>query len=136
MAADVLRQSAAISENHVFFTLMTLIGIPFYWRQPAFRYVVTPIGALLFCHTNLIAALSPRYCLYYQPLVVLSGVAAAVALYDRVVLFARRESDSVVARAVAHSAGIGLIVLLFIQSNESVMRLYSLHGPDATFRAL
>jgi dolichyl-phosphate-mannose-protein mannosyltransferase len=122
-----------LSENHVFFTLMTLIGIPFYWRQPAFRYVVTLIGALLFCHTNLIAALSPRYCLYYQPLVILSGVAATVALYDRVLLFARRESDSVVAHAVAHFAGIGLIVLLFIQSNESVMRLYSLHGPDATF---
>jgi hypothetical protein len=122
-----------LSENHVFFTLATLIGISFYWSQPAFRYVVTLLGALLFCHTNLIAALSPRYCLYYQPLVILSGVAAAVAAYDRVLLFGRRESDSVVARAVAHSAGIGLILLLFIQSNESVMRLYSLHSPDATF---
>jgi len=122
-----------LSENHVFFTLMTLIGIPFYWRQPAFRYVVTLIGALLFCHTNLIAALSPRYCLYYQPLVILSGVAAAVGLYDRVLVFARHESDSAVARAVAHSAGIGLILLLFIQSNESLMRLYSLHSPDASF---
>ena len=122
-----------LSENHVFFTLMTLIGIPFYWRQPAFRYIVTLIGVLLFCHTNLIAALSPRYCLYYQALVILSGVAAVVALYDRVLVFARHESNSAVARTVAHSAGIGMILLLFIQSNESLMRLYSLHSPDASF---
>jgi hypothetical protein len=122
-----------LSENHVFFTLTTLIAIPFYWRQPAFRYIVTLIGVLLFCHTNLIAALSPRYCLYYQPLLILSGVAAGVALYDRLLMFARHESDSAIARAVAHSAGIGLILLLFIQSNESLMRLYSLHSPDASF---
>ena len=38
-----------LSENHVFFTLMTLVGIPFYWRHPAFRYIVTLIGALVFC---------------------------------------------------------------------------------------
>ena len=78
-----------LSENHVFFTLMTLAGIPFCWRQPGFRYVVTVIGALVFCHTNLIAALSTRYCIYYQPLLILSGVAAAVTLYDRLLLLAQ-----------------------------------------------
>jgi hypothetical protein len=121
-----------LSENHVFFTLMTLIGIPFYWRQPAFRYIVTLIAALVFCHTNLIAALSPRYCLYYEPLLILSGVAATVALYDRLLLFVRHESDLAVTRAVAHAAGVAVIFLLFIQSNEWLMRLYSLSSPDAT----
>ena len=121
-----------LSENHVFFTLMTLAGIPFYWRQPAFRYIVTLIGSLVFCHTNLIAALSPRYCLYYQPLLILSGVAATVALYDRVLLFARHESDFAVARAVAHATGAAMIFLLFIQSNEWLMRLYLLSSPAAT----
>jgi hypothetical protein len=48
-------------------------------------------------------------------------------------VFARHESDSAIARAVAHSAGIGLILLLFVQSNESLMRLYSLRSPDASF---
>src|SRR5437773_6820925 len=111
-----------LSENHVFFTLMTLVGIPFYWRHPAFRYIVTLIGALLFCHTNLIAALSPRYCLYYQPLVILSGVAAAVVLYDRLLLFAERESNSTVASSFAHTAGVAMLFLLFVQSNEWLMK--------------
>ena len=120
-----------LSENHVFFTLMTLVGIPFYWRHPAFRYIVTLIGALVFCHTNLIAALSPRYCIYYQPLLILSGVAATVGLYDRLLLLARHEGKSTVGRTLAHAAGVAMLFLLFIQSNESLMRLYSLSSPDS-----
>ncbi len=119
-----------LSENHVFFTLMTVAGIPFCWRQPAFRYVVTVLGALIFCHTNLIAALSPRYCIYYQPLLILSGVAATVTLYDRLLLLARREGNSAVARSFAHAAGVAMLFLLFVQSNEWLMKLYSLSGPD------
>jgi Dolichyl-phosphate-mannose-protein mannosyltransferase len=121
-----------LSENHVFFTLMTLVAIPFYWRQPAFRYVVTLIGSLFFCHTNLIAALAPRYCIYYQPLLILSGVAATVALYDCLLLLARSEGKSTVARSFAHTAGVAMLFLLFIQSNEWLMRVYSLSSPDAS----
>ena len=121
-----------LSENHVFFTLMTLAGIPFCWRQLAFRYVVTVLGALVFCHTNLIAALSTRYCIYYQPLLILSGVAATVALYDRLLLLARREGNSTVARSFAHTAGVAMLFLLFIQSNEWLMKLYSLSSVGAT----
>ncbi|HTG28641.1 MAG TPA: glycosyltransferase family 39 protein [Methylomirabilota bacterium] len=121
-----------LAENHVFFTLMTVAGIPFCWRQPAFRYVVTLIGALLFCHTNLIAALSTRYCIYYQPLLILSGVAAAVMLYDRLLLFAERESNSTVARSFAHTTGVAMLFLLFVQSNEWLMKLYSLSSPNAS----
>ena len=111
---------------------MTLAAIPFCWRQPAFRYVVTVLGALVFCHTNLIAALSPRYCIYYQPLLILSGVAATVALYDRLLLLARREGNSTVARSFAHAAGVAMLFLLFIQSNEWLMRLYSLSSASAS----
>ena len=121
-----------LSENHVFFTLMTLVAIPFYWRQPAFRYVVTLIGSLVFCHTNLIAVLSPRYGIYYQPLLILSGVAATVALYDRLLLLARREANSTGAISFAHTAGVAMLFLLFIQSNEWLMRVYSLSSPDAS----
>ena len=121
-----------LSENHVFFTLMTLAGIPFCWRQLAFRYVVTVLGALVFCHTNLIAALSTRYCIYYQPLLILSGVAATVALYDRLLLLARREGNSTVARSFAHTAGVAMLFLLFIPSNEWLMKLYSLSSVGAT----
>src|SRR5437899_640941 len=121
-----------LAENHVFFTLMTVSGILFCWRQPAFRYVVPLIGALLFCHTNLIAALSTRYCIYYQPLLILSGVAAAVVLYDRLLLFAERESNSTVASSFAHTAGVAMLFLLFVQSNEWLMKLYSLSSPNAS----
>ena len=121
-----------LSENHVVFTLMTLAAIPFCWRQDAFRYVATVIGALVFCHTNLIAALSTRYYIYYQPLLILSGVAATVALYDRLLSLARREGNSTVARSFAHTAGVAMLFLLFIQSNEWLMRLYSLSRPNVS----
>jgi hypothetical protein len=121
-----------LSENHVFFTLMTLAAIPFCWRQPAFRYVVTVIAALVFCHTNLIAALSTRYYMYYQPLLILSGVAATVAFCDRLLLLARSEGKSTIGRALAHAAGVAMLFLLFIQSNEWLMRLYSLSSPGAS----
>jgi 4-amino-4-deoxy-L-arabinose transferase-like glycosyltransferase len=120
-----------LSENHVFFTLVTLAGIAFCWRQPAFRYVVTVLAALVFCHTNFIAALSPRYFIYYQPLLILAGVAATVTLYDRLLSLARREGDSAVARSFAHAAGVAMLFLLFIQSNESLMKLYSLSSGGA-----
>lgn len=121
-----------LSEDHVFFTLMTLTAILFCWRQPAFRYVVTVLGALVFCHTNLIAALSTRYYVYYQPLLILAGVAATVALCDQLLLLARSEGNSTVARGFAHTAGVAMLFLLFIQSNEWLMRLYRLCSPNAS----
>ena len=121
-----------LSENHVFFTIMTLAAIPFYWRKPGFRYVVTVLGALVFCHTNLLAVLSTRYYYYYQPLLILSGVAATVALYDRLLILARRDDNSAIARSFAHTTGVAMLFLLFIQSNEWLMKLYSLSSPGAS----
>ena len=74
-----------LSENHVFFTIMIFLGLPFCWGQRGFRYVFTVLVMLWFLHTNFLAALSPRYCYYYQPLVILAGTAAAITLYDRLV---------------------------------------------------
>ncbi|PYL23828.1 MAG: hypothetical protein DMF44_06925 [Verrucomicrobia bacterium] len=121
-----------LSENHVFFTVMTLVAIPFYWRKPGFRYVVTVLGALVFCHTNLLAVLSTRYYYYYQPLLILSGVAATVGLYDRLLMLARRDDNSAIARSFAHTTGVAMLFLLFIQSNEWLMKLYSLSSPGAS----
>jgi hypothetical protein len=121
-----------LSENHVFFTLMTIVGILFYWRKPGFRYVVTVLGTLVFCHTNLLAVLSTRYYIYYQPLLILSGVAATVALCDRLLMLARRDGNSAAARSLAHITGVAILFLLFIQSNEWLMRLYSLSSPGAS----
>jgi len=115
-----------LSENHVFFTLMMVLGIPFCWRQPGFRYVVVLLAMLFTLHTNFLAALSPRYCYYFQPLVIVRGVAAAVMLYDRVLSLARRAGDSSVARFAAHATGVMLLTLLFVQSNESIMKVYRL----------
>ena len=36
-----------LSENHVFFTLMILAGLPFCWKSSGFRYVVVMLGTLV-----------------------------------------------------------------------------------------
>jgi hypothetical protein len=115
-----------LSENHVFFTIMILLGLPFCWGQRGFRYIFTILVILWFLHTNFLAALSPRYCYYYQPLVILAGTAAAVTLYDRLVSLAHRAGNMTVARVAAHATGLAVLALLFLQSNESVMKEYTL----------
>jgi 4-amino-4-deoxy-L-arabinose transferase-like glycosyltransferase len=121
-----------LSENHVFFTLMILAGLLFCWKSPGFRYVVVMLGTLFILHTNFLAALSPRYCYYFQPLVIMGGVAATVMLYDRILALARRAGDSTVARFAAHATGLALLILLFVQSNESVLKEYQLSSTGDT----
>jgi hypothetical protein len=115
-----------LSENHVFFTIMIFLGLPFCWAQRGFRYVFTVLVMLWFLHTNFLAALSPRYCYYYQPLVILAGTAAAITLYDRLVSLAQRAGNSTVTGFAAHATGLTVLTLLFLQSNESVMKEYAL----------
>jgi hypothetical protein len=115
-----------LGENHVFFTIMIFLGLPFCWAQRGFRYVFTVLVVLWFLHTNFLAALSPRYCYYYQPLVILAGTAAAITLYDRLVSLAHRAGNSTVGRVAAHATGLAVLTLLFVQSNESVMKEYTL----------
>jgi hypothetical protein len=115
-----------LAENHVFFTIMIFLGLPFCWVNRGFRYVFTVLVMLWFLHTNFLAALSPRYCYYFQPLVILAGTAAAMMLYDRVVFLAHRAGNSTVARAAAHATGLAVMALLFLQSNESLMKEYTL----------
>jgi Dolichyl-phosphate-mannose-protein mannosyltransferase len=115
-----------LSENHVFFTIMIFVGLPFCWAQRGFRYVFTVLVMLWFLHTNFLAALSPRYCYYFQPLVILAGTAAAITLYDRLVSLAHRAGNATVARVAAHATGVAVLILLFLQSNESLMKEYTL----------
>jgi len=121
-----------LSENHVFFTIMLLLGLPFCWRSQGYRYVVVLLATLFIAHTNFLAALSPRYAYYFQPLLILGGVAATVMLYDRVLALAERAGGSNVARLAAHATGIALLALLFIQSNESVLKEYQLSSTGDT----
>jgi hypothetical protein len=115
-----------LSENHVFFTIMIFIGLPFCWAQRGFRYIFTVLVTLWFLHTNFLAALSPRYCYYYQPLVILAGTAATITLYDRLLALAHRTGNAIVGRVAAHATGVTILALLFLQSNESVMKEYAL----------
>ncbi len=115
-----------LSENHVFFTIMIFLGLPFCWAQRGFRYVFTVLVMLWFLHTNFLAALSPRYCYYYQPLVILAGTAAAIMLYDRLVSLSHRAGNTTGARVAAHATGLAVLTLLFVQSNESLMKEYAL----------
>jgi len=121
-----------LSENHVYFTVLILVGLPFCWKQPGFRYVVVLLATLWTLHTNFLAALSPRYCYYFQPLVLFGGVAAAITLYDRLLALARQTADWNIPRLAAHTAGLGLLILLFIQSNESILREYTLSSTGDT----
>jgi hypothetical protein len=105
---------------------MIFLGLPFCWPQRGFRYLLTILVTLWFLHTNFLAALSPRYCFYYQPLVIVAGTAAAIMLYDRVVSLAHRAGNSTVARVAAHATGLTVMTLLFLQSNESLMKEYIL----------
>jgi asparagine N-glycosylation enzyme membrane subunit Stt3 len=115
-----------LAENHVFFTIMIFLGLPFCWANRGFRYVFTVLVTLWFLHTNFLAALSPRYCYYFQPLLILGGTAAAIMLYDRLVSLAHRAGNSTVTRFAAHATGLAVLTLLFIQSNESLLKEYTL----------
>ena len=109
-----------LSENHVFFTVvMILAGLPFCWKFSGFRYVVVMLGTLFILHTNFLAALSPRYCYYFQPLVIVGGVAAAVMLYDRVLSL---HGGPAIQRLGVSLHAPGHLILLFVQSNESVLK--------------
>ncbi|MBA3832250.1 MAG: glycosyltransferase family 39 protein [Chthoniobacterales bacterium] len=121
-----------LAEGHVFFTILIFLGLPFCWRHRGFRYVFVVLVTLFVLHTNFLAALSPRYCYYFQPLLILGGVAAAMMLYDRLVSLAHREGDSVVARFAAHATGLALLALLFLQSNEWLMKEYKLSSTGDT----
>jgi Dolichyl-phosphate-mannose-protein mannosyltransferase len=115
-----------LSENHVPFTILAVIGCLFCWRQAAFRYVITLMVVLLVLYTNFLAALSPRYCYFYQPLLPLAAIAASVTLYDRLAALASFDHSSRISRLFAHAAAIALLILLFVQSNEFVIKDYYL----------
>ena len=121
-----------LAENHVFFTLMIIVGLPFCRGNLAFRYIVVLLATLFILHSNFLAALSPRYCYYFQPLVVIGGVAAAVMVYDRVISLAKEAGDSGFVRFAAHTTGVALLLLLFVQSNESVLKEYTLSNTGDT----
>ena len=62
----------------------------------------------------------------------MGGVAATVMLYDRILALARRAGDSTVGRFAAHATGLALLILLFVQSNESVLKEYQLSSTGDT----
>lgn len=117
-----------LSEGHVLFTLAILAGLPFCWASRPFRYLVTILLSALVLHTNFLAALSPRYCYYYQPLLLIGGTAAAVMITDRLIILARAGGNVFLTRGLAAASGCALLALLFLPSNESVLKVYPLSG--------
>ncbi|MBA3273240.1 MAG: glycosyltransferase family 39 protein [Chthoniobacterales bacterium] len=115
-----------LSEGHVPFTLALLCGLPFCWHNRAFRYLVTILFSAILLHTNFLAALSPRYCYYYQPLLLIGGTAAAFMLIDRLISLARAGGDVLFTRPLAAASGFALLALLFLPSNELALRTYPL----------
>ena len=115
-----------LSEGHVPFTLALFAGLPLCWRHRNFRYLFTILFSALVLHTNFLAALSPRYCYYYQPLLLIGGIAAAIMVADRLILLARDGGNVILTRGVAAVSGCALLALLFLPSNEAVLRAYRL----------
>jgi hypothetical protein len=115
-----------LTENHVFFTVVAIVGLPFCWSHRGFRYVFAMLVSLWILHTNFIAALAPRYAYYYQPLLVLSGVAATVILCEALVALARRESSSAIAILCSQVSAVVLMALLFLTSNDWLFKEYQL----------
>ena len=70
----------------------------------------------------------------YQPVLILAGTAAAITLYDRLISLAHRAGNATVARVAGHATGLAVLTLLFLQSNESLMKEYTLSskGDDPT----
>ena len=120
-----------LSENHVFFTLMILAGLPFCWKHPGFRYVVVLLATCLFY----IPTFWPRFS---EILLLLSTARD----------YGRRRSDGDALRPhpgarstcgrFDRGAGrrarhrLGLLLLLFVQSNESVLKEYQLSSTGDT----
>lgn len=115
-----------LSEGHLPFTLTLLAGLPFCWRSRSFRYLFTILFCALLLHTNFLAALSPRYCYYYQPLLLIGGIAAAIMLADRLLLLARVGGNVFFSRSLAGASGCALLALLFLPSNDAVLKDYPL----------
>lgn len=114
------------SEGHVPFTLALLAGLPFSWRNRAFRYLIVILFSVVVLHTNFLAALSPRYSYYYQPLLFIGGIAAAIMVWDRLALLARDGGNVLFTRGLASASGCALLALLFLPSNEAVLKAYRL----------
>ena len=122
-----------LSENHVFFTIMIFLGLPFCWA---------PAWISLCFHGTCYAVVPPHefpgrfvstLLLLLSAALILAGTAAAITLYDRLVSLAHRAGNATVARVAAHATGLAVMTLLFLQSNESVMKEYTLSSKgDAT----
>ena len=111
---------------------MILVGLPFCWKHSGFRYVVVLLATLFTLHTNFLGRA-------FTPLLLLFPTAGhywrrrghSDALRS-LVISGFRTGDSIVARLAAHTTGIALLILLFIQSNESVMKEYQLSSTGDT----
>lgn len=119
-----------LSEGHVPFTLALLAGLPFCWGNRAFRYLIVILFSLVVLHTNFLAALSPRYSYYYQPLVFIGGIAAAIMVWDRLALLAWEGGNVLFTRGLALASGCASLALLFLPSNEAVFKAYRLSSSE------
>ncbi|MEK6684567.1 MAG: glycosyltransferase family 39 protein [Nitrospirota bacterium] len=131
-------------ENHAGLTVLMLLGIPFCWRWPGFRFTAVLLIALIACYTNFLSASAGRYAYFFQPLLILlaSGVVLKISeavsslgsrsdgpLPDR---FGRAGFWIVAALLVASSSGLGLKLYRLGSSPEHPIQLtrYGVYGID------
>ncbi len=113
------------SENHFFLTVTICVCAYFYWRKPAFRYLFVAIGGSLLCYTNFLPVYAPRYCLFYQPLLLLLGAATVFLLWDDTSAAARRLGGLVLLR-VNHACMAAFALLVLLSASTWLLKAYRL----------
>ena len=113
------------SDNHVVLTYTACVGVFVFWGKPAVRYLFVAIVGLMTCYTNFLPVYAPRYCLFYQPLLLLLGAATVFLLWDHT-------------RAIAHHIGglwlfrlndacvASFALLVLLSANPWVLKAYRL----------
>ena len=114
-----------LSENHVLLTGAICFGVFVSWKNAGIRYLFVVIVGLLMCYTALLSAYAPRYCLFYQPLLLLLGSAVVFVLLDHMSAFARRMGGSSF-RGLNHACMASFVVIVFFSTNPWFIKAYRL----------
>ena len=113
------------SENHVVLTFTICACVLFFWRRPAIRYLFVAVVGLMACYTNFLPVYAPRYCLFYQPLLLLLGSATVFLLWDYTSTVARQIGGLPFLR-LSQSCLAFFSALVFFSTNSWFLKAYRL----------
>ncbi|MBV9659401.1 MAG: glycosyltransferase family 39 protein [Verrucomicrobia bacterium] len=113
------------SENHVFLTIAICTCAFLFWRRAAFRYLFVAIVGSITCYTNFLPVYAPRYCLFYQPLLLLLGAATVFMLWDDTNAIAQRIGGQSLFH-INYACMVFFALLVFLSTNTWLLKAYRL----------